>query len=214
MSDTGDVDESLSDRSLNPYRGESETPLPAETASFVCLISCAIWALYYCDYKISLYPYSAYMVLLCYALLGIMRKHNRSMNVEESYEIFRVMASIIPMASMNAHMLRCNLDTSKSLSDFAVILTFAALPFILKLANPRRTDSIEEIVIWSNICTLGLNSIQHDFYLGMIATFWQGFFYLLTQNSHKWLLADPKIPFSLGLSGLCILLCWLYPCKL
>lgn len=186
-------------------------PVPVETTSFLCLGSCAIWALYNCTNQLNVYPYFACIVILGYAIMGIFRK--KSMLFEDMFEISRVIASIVPMAAMNAHMLRCNPDLSKRCNDFTVIISLAALPFILKRANPQRTESIVDIVVWSNICTLGFKAIERDFHLGMIITFWQGFYYLLSVNSHQWLLTDPEIPFNLGLSGSCILFCHLYSCS-
>lgn len=210
MSDSDDTEGSYSEDSLNPNDGKSETSVPVETASYLCLGFCAIWALYNCNYQISLYPYGSCIVILAYAITGILRK--KSIQFEEIYEISRVLAAIIPMAAMNAHLLRCNADTSKSSNDLTVLLSLIALPCILKIANPQRTESIVEIVVWSNICTQGVKAIDRDFQLGMVIAFWQGFYTLLTQNSHKWLLIDPEIPFNLGLSGSCILFCRLYSC--
>lgn len=210
MSDIED-DDTQSDDSLVLGNAGVGTSLPVETASYFCVGFCAIWALYNCIYRLSVYPYVSCIVILCHAILGLLRK--QSLKFEEMYEISRVMASIIPMAAMNAHMLRCNSDASKSTNDFIVLISLAALPFILKMANPQRTESIVEIVVWANICTLGLNAIDRDFHLGMVITFWQGFYYLLTHNSHKWLLTDPEIPFNLGLSGSCILFCRLNSCN-
>lgn len=208
--DDSPSDDSQSDQSLIAGNDGDGNSLPVETASYCCVGFCAIWALYNCNYRLSVYPYSSCIVILCYAMMGLLRQ--QSLKFEEMYEISRVLASIVPMAAMNAHMLRCNSDASKTTNDITVLISLTALPFILKMANPQRTESVVEIVVWSNICTLALKTIDRDFHLGMVVTFWQGFYYLLTHNSHKWLLTDPEIPFNLGLSGSCILFCRLYSC--
>lgn len=210
MSDSDDTDDSFSEesRSLNDYN--IATPVPGKTSSFLCLALCAIWSLYSCNHHISLYPFGSCIVILGYAIIGIARR--QSIKCEEMYEISRVLAAIVPMAAINAHMLRCNADAAKSCSDLTVLLSLAALPCILKMANPQRTESIVEIVEWCNISTLGVKAIDRDFHLGLALSFWQGFYTLLTNNSHKWLLTDPEIPFNLGLSGSCILFCRLHSC--
>lgn len=210
MSDSDD-DDSQSDDSLVAGNEDNGTSLPVEPASYICVGFCAIWALYNCNYRISIYPYGSCIITLFYAVMGLLRK--QSLKFEEMYEISRVMASIVPMAAMNAYMLRCNSDASKITNDITVLISLAALPFVLKMANPQRTESVVEIVVWSNICTLALKAIDRDSHLGMVITFWQGFYYLLTHNSHKWLLTDPEIPFNLGLSGSCILFCRLHSCQ-
>lgn len=210
MSDSDDTDDSYSEDSLSLNDASRATSVPGETSSFLCLAFCAIWSLYYCNYHISLYPFGSCIVILGYAIIGIV--HRRSIKCEEMYEISRVLAAIVPMAAINAHMLRCNADAAKSSSDLTVLLSLTALPCILKMANPQRTESIVEIVVWSNIYTLGVKAVDRDFLLGMVISFWQGFYTLLTNNSHKWLLTDPEIPFNLGLSGSCILFCRLHSC--
>lgn len=212
MSDSDNADVLYVEESLNSIINNDVTTLPIETASYLCLAFCALCSLFVCNHQLSLYPFVSCILILGYAALGTLRK--QSIKCEEIYEISEVVASTVPMAAMNGHMLRCNTDISKSFSDFTVLLSLTALPYILKTANPQRTDSIVDIVVWSNICTLCLNSIDREFPLGMVITFWQGFYYLLKQNSHKWLQTGPEIPFNLGLSVSCILFCRLYSCKI
>lgn len=199
-------------REINHRRNDAESPLWTELASYVCLTVCAIRAVLSCGYHLSSYPLISNIVLLHYAVIGFLNKLCDRSQFESAFELSRRMASMVPVIAMNAHMLRYNADPSRNCNELTVVLSLIALPCILKIVNTERTESTVDIVVWSNICTLGLKAIDRRSIMGLIIAVWQGAHYLIAQNSRKWLLVGPEIPFNLGLCGSCILFCHLHSC--
>lgn len=168
-----------------------------ETLSYFCLCSCAGWALYNCNHRICVFLYVSSVIILCYGLMGALR--DRSRHIENLFGSFRVLASTIPISSLNAHLYICDSGCSK----FNVLVVLIAIPLILKVIYPDRDQRIIDIVVWSNVHTIGLKAVQHFSLLALITSLWQTFYFLVTQNSTKWLQTTPEIPFNLGLSGMC-----------
>lgn len=165
--------------------------------SYLCLFSCAGWALYNCNYRTCVYLHVSSVIILCYVVMGVLRDHSRY--IENMFWHFRVLATAAPIGSMNAHMFICDGDCPK----FKVLVALVAIPLILKVVFPDRNQRILDIIVWSNVHTLGLKAVESFFLLGLITSFWQTFYYLVTQNSKTWLDTSPDIPFNLGLSGMC-----------
>lgn len=169
--------------------------------SHICLSGCAGYALYNTDYASCPYLYCSFATMLCHGMLGILRNYS-SLASRKLYKKFRVLATTVPIAMLNAHMLY---SSGSSMQHITTIFGATALPFILEMIFPERNDRILDIVVLSNVCSLGFKAMERNFYLGIITSFWQSFYYLLTKNAATWLQINREIPFNFGQSGMCIL---------
>lgn len=184
-------------RSSSTTNSSEDGLLSMHTMSNLCLFSCAGWALYNCNHRTCVYLYVSSVIILCYVVMGVLREHSRY--IENLFWHFRVLATAVPIGSMNAHLFICDGGCPK----FKVLVALVAIPLILKVVFPDRNQRIVDIIVWSNVHTLGLKAVESFFLLGLITSFWQTIYYLVTQNSKKWLETSPDIPFNLGLSGMC-----------
>lgn len=169
--------------------------------SHVCLSCCAGWALYHCDFVSCPYLYCSFATMFCHGVLGIIRNFS-SLASRKVYQKFRVLATTVPIAMLNAHMLY---SAGSSRRHITTIFGATALPFILEMVFPERNERILDIIVLSNVCSLGFKAMDRDFRLGIITSFWQAFYYLLTKNAATWLQINREIPLNFGLSGMCIL---------
>lgn len=169
--------------------------------SHICLSCCAGWALYQSDYAECPYLYCSFATMFCHGMLGILRNYT-SLGSRKVYHKFRVLATTVPIAMLNAQMLH---SSGSSRQHIATIFGATALPFILEMIFPERNERILDIVVLSNVCSLGFKAMDRDFRLGIITSFWQAFYYLVTKNAADWLQINREIPFNFGLSGMCIL---------
>lgn len=176
---------------------EEDTLFSMKTMSYICLCSCAGWALYNTSYRTCAYLYVSSGIILCYGLLGFFREHSR--HIDKLFWHFRVLATIIPIGSINAHMFICDSDSSK----FNILAALVTIPLLLKVVYPDRNQRILDIIVFSNVHTVGLKALEHPFLLGLTTSFWKTFYYLVTQNSQVWVQTGPEIPFNVGLSGMC-----------
>lgn len=169
--------------------------------SHICLSCCAGWALYQSDYAECPYLYCSFATMFCHGMLGILRNYT-SLASRKIYHKFRVLATTVPIAMLNAQMLS---SSGSSRQHITTIFGATALPFILEMIFPERNERILDIVVLSNVCSLGFKAMDRDFRLGIITSFWQAFYYLVTKNAADWLQINREIPFNFGLSGMCIL---------
>lgn len=174
-----------------------EEPFSMKTISYICLFLCAGWALYNSHYRTCVYLFVSSGIILCYAMMGVLRDH--SMHIEILFWYFRILAATVPIGSINAHLFICDGGCSK----FKILATLVAVPLILKVVYPDRNQRILDIIVWSNVHTLGLKAVEDSHLLGLATSLWQTFFFLVAQNSSTWLQTSPEIPFNLGLSGIC-----------
>lgn len=169
--------------------------------SHICLSCCAGWALYQTDYATCPYLYCSFATMFCHGMLGIIRNYSTWAS-RKVYNNFRLLATTVPIAMLNAHMLY---SSGSSRQHIVTIFGATALPFILEIIFPERNERILDVIVLSNVCSLGFKAVDRDFRLGIITSFWQAFYYLLTKNAAAWLQINREIPFNFGLSGMCIL---------
>lgn len=167
------------------------------TLSYICLCSCACWAFYNCSYRTCAYLCLSSGIILCYGLTGAFYSYSR--HTENLFWLFRELATIVPISSINAHVFVCDCGCS----ELYVLAVFLTMPYLLKLFYSGRNQHIQDIMVWSNLLTLGLKSVEHSSMVGLLTSCWQMFSHLLAGNSLKWLDTTPEIPFNLGLSGMC-----------
>lgn len=168
--------------------------------SHICLCCCAGWALYHTQYATSPYIYCSFATMFCHGVLGVVRNYT-SLASRKFYQSFRSLATTIPIAMLNLHMLHSG---GSSRQHIATVFAATALPFLLEIIFPERNERILDLIVLSNVCSLGFRSMDRDFRLGIITSFWQSFYYLLAKNAGAWLQINREIPFNFGLCGMCI----------
>lgn len=188
---------SSSDNNDDPTPEEHDFSFSMRPMSYFCLFSCAGWTLYNCNYESCVFLCIPSVIILGYGFIGVFRE--RSRHVEMLFWYFKAMADILPISLINAHVFTCDCACNK----YKVLAVLFAIPLILKIIYPERNRRILDIIVWSNVHTLGVKAVEHASLYGLITTIWQAFYYLVSQNSKTWLESSPEIPFNMGLSGLC-----------
>lgn len=177
-----------------------ETPFLVGAVSYLCLVFCVGWALVHMDPRVCVYLYASMIVILYYALFGSFRYF------DFMHGKLRMLAAAFPIAAINVHTLKCDSRNSTNPTVVMILMSLVTLPLILKMAKPEHTQSIIEIIVWSNASALGVRAVGHDLRIEMAIACWQLFYHLMTQNARTWLLIGPEVPFNIGLGGMCILL--------
>lgn len=174
-----------------------------KTFSYFCVSSFSCRALYEGrNYGLSTCPflYIALVTVFCHGLLGVLHDYTTFMP-RHWYEKFRVLATTIPIAMLNAQMQQ---GTTVMAQQITTIIGATVVPFILEVIFPKTTGRIIDVIVLSNVCSLGFKSVDRDFRLGVYASCWHALFYLLSRNAASWLGVSEDLPFNIGLCGMTI----------
>lgn len=173
--------------------------------SSVCLCASAGWALYRSNYLKHSFLYGTMAAVFVHGLFGIMRNHNQYFRnkTRTLFHKCRIFFSTIPISMLNTQIL-FNLNLNELKRNTYLHLATAALPIALEILHPNQNERILDMIVLSNVCSLGFRSLAHSNQYGVVAAIWQSFYYFVTINAENWFNVSREIPFNFGLSGLCI----------
>lgn len=195
-------DESTNDmpsatRELSSFLGFNDDTFSMKKMSRACLCSCACWSLYNCKCHSCIFLCISSAIISCYSVLGILRGY--SIRIHNLFQPFIVLVTTLPIVCINAHVFTCDCLCS----TFQVLAALLTVPLLLKVIYPNRKRYIVDVIVWSNVHSLGLQAVENSSLLGLVISVWQAFYYMAAWNSYEWLQTTSEIPFNLGLSGMC-----------
>lgn len=184
--------------------GVKKIPKIIEFLSNICLSGFAGWALYQSDFIACPYLSCSFLTMFCHGILGMLL-NIPSQIIRNVFEKFRVLSTIVPIAMLNLHMVS---SADLHAPHISTVISSTAVPFGLEIIFPTRNERVLDIVILSNVCSLGFNAWNCDFHLGIYTSIHQAIYYFLAKNATNWFRMKSKyreIPFNIGLIGIGIL---------